>query len=127
LKGRWGAGMVLMGVAVMDDCLWAKVARIRSLGSNEARSRLLDAPLGALSGFMSRVDFSYCIGLYNHQLYEDIRLLNRLRNKCAHEWQEFRIDDEVVNRYARPMHMWHLTDAVVELFRKQADRIMTPR
>jgi hypothetical protein len=111
-------GLVLGAIAIIDDSLTIKLEQVLSAGSKAARRRLLAAPFGALSGFMSKVDLAFCLGLYSRALYEDIRLLNRLRNRCAHEWRSFKIDAEIVQQYLRPMHVWGTVTALVEFFKK---------
>ena len=96
-------GVILISVAILDDVFTTKLRQLLSDGSNRALSRLLDPPLGSLSGFMSKVDLTYCIGLINEPVYNDVRRLNKLRNHCAHNWQRFHITSEHVTEYLEPM------------------------
>lgn len=98
-------GVVLVTIAVLDDMLTMRLKNIFKKGNSEARERLLKSALGVLSGFSSKVDICFCLGIIPQHIYKDIRLLNKLRNKCAHEYETFKITDDVVNEYIEPMFM----------------------
>jgi DNA-binding MltR family transcriptional regulator len=98
-------GVVLVSLAILDEIISARLNRLLRQGNSDARSRLLNPPLGAFSGFSSKVDLAYCIGLIPQALYGDVRLLNRLRNKCAHNWETFHITAEVFEKFVAPMFM----------------------
>jgi len=38
-------------------------------------------------------------------MYQDIQLLNKLRNRCAHGWGNFVVTNEIVTQYIEPMAM----------------------
>jgi hypothetical protein len=116
-------GLIVTTIALIDDILFRKVSRVLRHGSAEARARLLKPPLGSISGVMAKADLAYCLGLYPKSLYDDIRRLNRLRIKCAHEWRFFRIDEAIVHKYVEPMDTYRYTAAVERFF---IERQMAP-
>jgi DNA-binding MltR family transcriptional regulator len=99
-------GAVLTTIAILDQSVTARLVDLLSRGSKEARDRLLQPPLGAVSGFMAKVDLCHCLGILPQALYHDIRLVNKLRNRCAHDWREFTINEEVFTVFVKPLHMW---------------------
>ncbi len=102
LRQESDRGAVLVAIAILDSVFASRLEQLLSKGSSGARSRLLTR---SLNSFASKVDLAYCIGMIPRMLYEDIRLLNKLRNRCAHEWGDFRVTQEIVDIYIEPMVM----------------------
>jgi len=102
-KAESDRGTVLVSIAILDKIVENRLISVLSKGNSKARDRLLRPPLGALSGFSSKVDFLYCSGLMPNAEYGDFRLLNKLRNKCAHGWEHFEMTTEIFDEYVKPM------------------------
>jgi len=102
-KSESARGTVLVSIAILDKIVENRLTSVLSKGNSRARERLVRPPLGALSGFSSKVDFLYCSGLMPSAIYGDIRLLNKLRNKCAHGWEHFEMTSEIFDEYVKPM------------------------
>jgi hypothetical protein len=106
-------GAVLVTHAIIDEKIAELASAYLPFGSATARDRLLKSPLGAISTFSSRLDFLACSGYLTPDIYSDLRLFNKLRNQCAHSWASFTIDQPLVTKYLRPMHIY---EAVVVRF-----------
>jgi hypothetical protein len=50
-------------------------------------------------------------------IYDDLRLFNKLRNECAHSWATFAINHALITKFVRPMHIY---EAVVIRFDEAA-------
>lgn len=108
-------GAVLVSIAILDKLVENRLTSILSKGNAKARERLLRPPLGAMSGFSSKVDFLYCSGLMPEAMYGDFRLLNKLRNKCAHGWEHFQMTAEIFDEYVKPMFIARSLEAADSL------------
>jgi DNA-binding MltR family transcriptional regulator len=111
LRDESDRGAILVAVSVLDGVFENRLRQLLDRGNAEAQARLLKGPLGALSTFSSKVDLAYCIGMIPPQLYGDIRLLKKLRNYCAHHWEEFLISRDVLDRFINPMKIKKALDA----------------
>ena len=107
-------GSILVSIAILDAMLKARLKQLLDRGNSEARDRLLSPPLGRLSSFSAKVDFAFCIGLLPRPMYDDIRLLNKLRNQCAHDWEAFEFTEEIFDKFVQPMNMKRALDAANE-------------
>jgi DNA-binding MltR family transcriptional regulator len=96
-------GAVLVSIAMFDEMLYSRLNKLFHQGNQDARDRLLKPPLGAISGFSSKADLAFCLGLIPKHIYSDVRLLNKLRNKCAHDWDKFHLTKEIIDEYIEPM------------------------
>jgi len=121
LEAESDRGTVLVSIAMLDKIIENRLISILSKGNSKAKDRLLRPPLGALSGFSSKVDFLYCSGLLPETMYRDIQLLNKLRNKCAHGWEHFEMTVEVFEKYVKPMFMARGLVAADEQLKKNED------
>lgn len=115
LRRESDRGAVLVAIAILDEVFEARIKQLLRFGNSDVRARLLKSPTGPLATFSSKVDLAYCIGLTPKFVYEDIKLLNRLRNRCAHDWNDFRITTEIVDEYVQPMAVKHILDAANEV------------
>lgn len=112
LRRESDRGAVLVAIAILDSVFASRLEQLFSHGNSDARSRLLTR---SFNSFASKVDLAYCVGMIPKQLYQDIRLLNKMRNQCAHEWGDFRITQQIVDTYIEPMMMKHALNAADEV------------
>lgn len=52
-----------------------------------------DSPL---STFSARIKAAYCLGLVSENEYNDLNLVRKIRNKCAHRLHDFSFDEELI-------------------------------
>lgn len=105
LRQESDRGVVLVTIAILDEILDTRLRASLSHGSKQAITRLLAPPLGVASGFMAKADLCYCLGFIPDTVYSDMRLINRLRNECAHRWRRFVITQDIVDRYIIQLHL----------------------
>ena len=96
-------GSVLVSIAILDEMLTLQLKKKFHNGNYETRKRLFNPPRGSISEFSAKVDIAFCLDVIPQHIHCDIRLLNKLRNKCAHNWDKFHFTDEVINEYIEPM------------------------
>ena len=102
LRGESDRGAILVAVAVLDTIFTNRLEQLFVHGTTTARERLIGR---SLSSFSSKVDLAFCIGIIPPPLYQDIQLLNKLRNRCAHGWGNFKVTDEIITTFIEPMAM----------------------
>jgi hypothetical protein len=103
-------GVILVAGAIVDTILADRLDRVLRHGDSKARGRLLTR-----SSFSVKLDLAFCLGLIPPQVFHDLQLLNKLRNRCAHEWEHFDVTKEVISKYIQPMHMKRALDAANEV------------
>jgi len=99
-------GAVLVTHAIIDEKISELAAVYLRFGDAAARDRLLKPPLDAISAFSSKLDFLACSGYLSPDIYSDLRLFNKLRNQCAHAWATFAIDEAIITKFVRPLHIY---------------------
>ena len=102
LRGESDRGAILVAIAILDTIFANRLEQVLSHGNTKARQRLLSR---SLNSFSAKVDLAYCFGIIPTQMYQDIQLLNKLRNRCAHGWGNFVVTNEIVTQYIEPMAM----------------------
>lgn len=112
LRRESDRGAILVAIAILDSVFASRLQQLLSHGNSDARARILTR---SFNSFASKVDMAYCIGMIPKPLYQDIRLLNKLRNQCAHEWGDFRITQQIVDTYIEPMVMKQALNAANEV------------
>lgn len=112
LRGESDRGAILVAVAVLDTIFANRIEQLLGHGTAKARERLLGR---SLSSFSAKVDLAFCVGIIPPQLYQDIQLLNKLRNRCAHDWGGFTVTEEVIATFIEPMAMKRAINAANEV------------
>jgi len=92
-------GCILVAIAALDDMFENRLREELKNKNSETLKRLLSPPLGYLSGFMAKADLLYSLGILHERNYKEIKKLNKLRNKCAHEWKTFKFTEDIYNKY----------------------------
>jgi hypothetical protein len=110
LRRESDRGVILVAGAILDTILADRLDRLLCHGDNKARDRLL-----ARSSFSVKLDLAFCLGLIPRPVFHDVQLLNKLRNKCAHEWEHFDVTEKVITEYIQPMNMKRALDAANEV------------
>jgi hypothetical protein len=101
-----------VAVAILDTVFSNRVEQLLGRGTAKARERLLGR---SLSSFSAKVDLSFCLGIIPAPLHQDIQLLNKLRNRCAHDWNSFAVTEEIISLYIEPMAMKRAINAANEI------------
>ena len=76
--------VAIVGGALLDNILTTAIlARMRPISSTMQED--LFEGYGPLSTFSAKADVGYALGLYEEDVRKDLRTLNRIRNKFAHD------------------------------------------
>jgi len=80
---RADAGYVILAVALTDQKLETLIlAYMPNL--SDANAKMLFSSRGPLGRLAHKMDYAYALGLIEDQTYEDLKVLNQLRNTFAH-------------------------------------------
>lgn len=101
LAGESDRGCVLVTIATLDELFRSVALDKLSHGTKETLKRLLDPPLGYLSGFMAKVDLLFSLGAVTKGEYDDVVSINRLRNSCAHSLTPFTFTESVYDKWLK--------------------------
>lgn len=112
LRGESDRGAILVAIAILDAVFTNRLEQLFSRGTTTARARLIGR---TLSPFSAKVDLAFCIGIIPSPVYQDIQLLNKLRNRCAHGWGNFKVTNDVIAEFIEPMAMKRALNAANEV------------
>ena len=84
----------ILGAALLDECLRELIAGFLIDDSGEVDEVLgVERPLGS---FSSRVRASYCMGLISELAYHDLKVVNKIRNRFAHDLHGLSFDSQQI-------------------------------
>ena len=74
-------------------------------------------PRGYLSSFNSRILAAYCLELISKSMYDDLNLINRIRNPFAHKLHGFSFDDPKIVKWCKSLNITKMqTDVSISQF-----------
>jgi DNA-binding MltR family transcriptional regulator len=83
---------VLIAVSYFDEILKAHLLKHFCKGNNKAREELFDFN-GPFASFSAKIEVLFCFGHLNRVFRDDLHIMRKLRNHCAHCWDEFKFDE----------------------------------
>ena len=85
LKGHGQQGAAIIGVAYIEHALERLLSRMFVPMNKEDHKRLFDGSAGGILGNMNaKLRVAYVIGIFGDDTYENLKLLNTIRNVFAH-------------------------------------------
>ena len=90
--------VVLISAAFIDSLLEDKLKLIFGKGNSLSREKLFSVtgPFGSLS---SKTEALYCAGKIPKNAYDDINIVRKIRNVCAHQWVDFSFIGDIDNNF----------------------------
>jgi hypothetical protein len=74
----------ILAAAWIDQLLERKLAQLFSSGNKEARANLFAAN-GPFATFSAKITAAFCAGWLDADVYHDLRVIQKIRNKFAHQ------------------------------------------
>lgn len=97
LQSESQRGGVLLGAAMLDDCLLKLLKGFMVDSAAHEVERLLEGGLSApLGSFSARTLIAYCLGLISEDEFKDIEIIRDIRNKFAHNLLEISFDNQSI-------------------------------
>lgn len=104
--------VVLIAAAFLDSLLEDKLKLVFGKGNNASREKLFGV-MGPFGSMGSKTEALFCAGKIAKDIYQDLNIVRRLRNTCAHEWQEFRFVGKVDDNFVSKLESRILLDSLV--------------
>lgn len=82
---------ILISTSFLDQCLTSLIERF-FIKSSTAKN-MLDPGRGVLGSFSSRADLCYCLDLISKSLYQNLKIIGKIRNRFAHSYLSLTFDD----------------------------------
>lgn len=85
-------GRVVLGLAWIDRLIQIKLMNEYAFGSAKVRKELFSphGPFGEISG---KISAAYCAGWLDEDVYHDLKIIQKLRNKFAHDIEVDPLED----------------------------------
>lgn len=77
-------GRVLLAIAWIDEFLKISLMNEFAQGNSRARAQLFSAN-GPFATFSAKLNVAFCAGWIDSDVYNDVEILRKIRNECAHD------------------------------------------
>lgn len=95
---------VIITVAQIEYLLELKLKEFFSKGNSKARKKLF-SPNGSFYTFSSKVDVAYCSGWIDSDVYNDIRILKKIRDLFAHSFESLSLDNQKIKEHINHLQL----------------------
>lgn len=92
---------VIVGAAFLDERLREVIADL--LVDDEKEVRKLFEPMGSLGSFGARIRMAYCLGLLRKEDFHDLGVIQKIRNRFAHELHGLSFADAKITQQCRQL------------------------
>ncbi|MEX1027336.1 MAG: hypothetical protein WD049_04915 [Candidatus Paceibacterota bacterium] len=101
----------ILVAAYVDSLIGAKLKELFNEGNSKTRRKLFEDANGPFSSFSAKVDAAYCLGWLEPDVFHDIGVIRRIRNKFAHQIHGLSFDTpevlEFVNSFRVPHQLFY--------------------
>lgn len=111
-EGESDRGMALISAAFLDSLLEEKLKRMFVKGNSSSREKLFSA-MGPFGSTSSKIEALYCAGKISKDIYHDLHIVRKLRNTCAHEWEQFNFTDVMNVRLVKNLKSTFLLESMM--------------
>jgi len=116
------ASVVMVHMAVLEDCLEAALlGKMHSL-NREMRDRLFTG-YGPLSSLSAKIDVGFALALLDRVDYDRLTVLRKIRNKFAHSPKGLRFEDDEIKGLLVALPGWTDEQDGMTFFGKQTDEL----
>ena len=113
--------LVLMSAAILEDLLEQRLRKIFNRGNSDVRRKLFEFN-GPFSSFSAKIETLFCIGDLEARFRNDLHILRRLRNECAHNWNSFQLNSNIDIEFMSKMEVNSVAKEIIELIDKHDGR-----
>ena len=97
-------GKIILGAAFLDEQLHQMLANFFIDETEETEALIAnDGNETPLSSFSARTQSAYCLGLISKDERDDLVLIRRIRNECAHRLHDLTYDDAFIEKWCREL------------------------
>jgi DNA-binding MltR family transcriptional regulator len=103
LQNESDRGCVVIGADFLSNALELRLSGI--MKGNESLKRELLKGTGPISGFSSKIKIAYTFNFIREEAFHDLNIIRQLRNKVAHSFNSFSLDNPDVKGLLAPLKM----------------------
>lgn len=83
-------GCVILGAAMLDELLEELLTSFCRQAPQDVKSSVkpLFRGFAPLSTFSARIQVAYALGILPNHVRDDLEIIRRIRNDCAHDWEQ---------------------------------------
>jgi hypothetical protein len=89
---------VIIAASYLDKLLEKRLLKFFVKGNSDARNKLFDMN-GPFSSSFSKIEALFCLGDIHLSARNDLHVLRKLRNHCAHKWNAFKLNKFVEKEF----------------------------
>ncbi len=97
---------VLIGTSYLADLL-ASTIKVNFIETSVSE-KILDPQRGAVSGFTTRADLAYCLGIIGKSAYQDLIKMAEIRNLFAHKHLVLDFGDTPISETCEKLKAWRV-------------------
>jgi DNA-binding MltR family transcriptional regulator len=109
--------LVLMSAAILEDVLEQRLRKIFNRGNSDVRRKLFEFN-GPFSSFSAKIETLFCIGDLEARCRNDLHILRRLRNECAHNWGSFQLNSHIDIEFLCKMELNSVAKEIIQVIAK---------
>jgi DNA-binding MltR family transcriptional regulator len=97
-------GAAIIAAAILDDFL-SDLIKKRLVLTPKIEQRIFNFDTGGLaSEYTQKIDLAFSIGLFNQKIFEDLRLIGKIRNRFAHKIDPITFSDPEIAAWCQTLH-----------------------
>lgn len=89
---------VLISASIFDEMLKSRLEAWFIKGNKKAREALFEFN-GPFGSFSARIETLFFLGDIDKEKRDDLHVIRKLRNVCAHNWDIFKFDDQIEMKF----------------------------
>lgn len=89
---------VLISASIFDEMLKSKLERWFIKGNKKSKDALFEFN-GPFGSFSAKIETLYLLGDIDKSKRDDLHIIRKLRNVCAHNWDTFKFDEQIEQKF----------------------------
>jgi hypothetical protein len=97
LRNESDRAKIILSISWADFFLEGKIKTELSKGNKDAKKNLFSAN-GPFATFSAKLNLAFCAGWIDADVYHDLQIIRKLRNKCAHSIDIISLEQDIINK-----------------------------
>lgn len=98
-------GCVLIVCGIIDTILKERLLKKCTQGNADSKGKIFNIG-GPFHAFAPKLEWLFCTGEISKSLRDDLHVVRKLRNQCAHNWEDFVIDNTIEDQFLVRMNSY---------------------
>jgi hypothetical protein len=117
-------GCVLIVSGIIDSILKKRLLKKCTQGNVASREKLFTVG-GPFHSFAPKLEWLFCTNELSRSLRDDLHIVRRLRNQCAHNWEDFVFDKNIENLFLVRMNVYSWIKSTKDFILSKEEKQMT--